>query len=303
MVQTPSRAVRRALIGLFALAILYLAVGFFVMLTATRPHRRLNPAVSPAAIGLPFEEVMFPARGGDAQLSGWFIPEPSKSRAVILVHGKDSNRTRMLYGHAPDVAAALRQHGMAVLMFDLRGHGTSPQARFTLGIHEARDVLGAVDFLLARGFAPGRIGVFGQSMGAAATVFAAADEPAIAAVITDCGFADIGPIMEREWKRTTGLPNLFMPATRVASRLLLGFDMGMSRPVAAIGRIAPRPMLIIHSQEDTLVPAADAMMLKGAMPGAELWIIPGIDHVEGYKQNPLEFTHRIGEFFDRHLPK
>jgi fermentation-respiration switch protein FrsA (DUF1100 family) len=79
--------------------------------------------------------------------------------------------------------------------------------------------------------------------------------------------------------------------------------MGMSRPVAAIGRIAPRPMLIIHSQEDTLVPAADAMMLKGAMPGAELWIIPGIDHVEGYKQNPLEFTHRIGEFFDRHLPK
>jgi dipeptidyl aminopeptidase/acylaminoacyl peptidase len=58
-------------------------------------------------------------------------------------------------------------------MIDLRGHGGSSTARLTYGARESQDVLGAVDWLRARGH--GRIGVLGASMGAApAPVFSTA---------------------------------------------------------------------------------------------------------------------------------
>src|SRR5262249_23531995 len=145
----------------------------------------------------------------------------------------------------------------------------------------------------------GAIGVIGQSMGAAATIYAAAAEPAIGAVITDCSFADIRPVMDREWKRITGLPHIFMPATPLASQLLLGIDMGTSRPKEVIGQIAPRPMLLIHGQDDRLVPVVHAWTLKAALPAADLWIIPGAHHVGGIKVDPDGFMRRIGDFFDR----
>jgi fermentation-respiration switch protein FrsA (DUF1100 family) len=289
----------------------YLGVGAFITLTTTHPHRHLNPAVSPAAQGLAFENVNFASRGGDVNLAGWFIPNqaapgagtPPARRAVVIVHGKDSNRTREYGGHAPEVAAGLKQRDMAVLLIDLRGHGTSGDARFTLGIKESFDVLGAVDFLRARGYPAGSIGLLGQSMGAAATIYAAAAEPAIGAVISDCGFSDIGPVMAREWRHTTGLPNVFLPATRLWSFLIMGVDLAAVRPVSVIGQIAPRPVLLIHGGADALVPVEQVHALHSALPSAELWIIPGASHVGGYRQEPAEYMHRVGDFFDHHLPR
>ena len=46
-------------------------------------------------------------------------------------------------------------------------------------------MLGAVDYLLARGMAPAGVGVLGASIGASAALLAAAEEPAIRAVVAD----------------------------------------------------------------------------------------------------------------------
>jgi fermentation-respiration switch protein FrsA (DUF1100 family) len=298
---------------------LYLGIGFFMTMTLTRPHRHLNPAVSPGAQGLAFDDISFPSRGGEVTLSGWFIPTAdgpraeaaagappagaSARRAVVLVHGKDSNRTRMFYGKSPEVAASLRQRGMAVLMFDLRGHGKSGDAHMTLGLKESLDVLGAVDWLRAHGYPAGGIGVLGQSMGAAATIYAAAREPAIGAVITDCGYADIDPVMKQEWRRLTGLPDIFVPATRLFGYLIMGVDVRSARPVSVIGDLAPRPVLLIHGAADKLVPVSQVYDLHGALPSSELWIIPGADHVAGFRQEPAEYLRRIDDFFDHNLPR
>ena len=57
------------------------------------------------------------------------------------------------------------------------------------------------------------------------------------------------------------------------------------------------------SAADSLVPIVHAYTLHHALPSAELWTIPGTDHVAGYKHDPVEYVRRIGDFFDRSLPK
>ena len=72
------------------------------------------------------------------------------------------------------IARDLTRHAYAVLMFDLRGHGESDGDRLSIGYHERKDVLGAVDFAEEKGFE--KIGVLSFCMGAATSLRAAADE-------------------------------------------------------------------------------------------------------------------------------
>ena len=145
-----------------------------------------------------------PAHGDGVEIAGWFIPSGESRRAIVLVHGKDANRTRELDrdlgddvpGEFPDLAAALSGRGFAVLMIDLRGHGQSGPARFGFGRTERLDVLGAVDWLVARGFRPGRIGVLGISMGAATGIGAASEDDRIGALVADSSFAEAAPLLE-----------------------------------------------------------------------------------------------------------
>jgi len=282
---------------------LYLGVGALVALVMSRPRRNIDKKVSPAALNLAFDEVHFPARGADATIAAWYMPHPTSHRAVIMVHGKDSSRYREYFGHGPDVAAGLLQRDLSVLMIDLRGHGESSDARFSFGINESRDVLGAVDFLREHGTKPGSIGVLGASMGAATSLFAAAAEPAIGAVVEDCGYAEFEPLVTASWHQNTGLPELFIPSTLLFSRLVLGVDLQNIRPVSVISQIAPRPVLIIHSEQDQTVPVSHADLLQKALPSAEVWRIPGAGHVAGYRVEPALYMRRVGDFFDGKLPK
>jgi pimeloyl-ACP methyl ester carboxylesterase len=167
------------------------------------------PYATPASLGLQFKYVTFPSSVDQVQLKGWYIPgvlpngNLTSQRTIIVVHGNRTNRADKDVGLLV-LSGDLARHGFAVLAFDMRGTGESPPAPLSLGYFEQRDVLGAVDFLRS-GLVPypalGRthiIGGWGVSMGAATLLMAAAQEPAIRAVVSDCAYADIIPILERE---------------------------------------------------------------------------------------------------------
>ena len=50
------------------------------------------------------------------------------------------------------------------------------------------------------------------------------------------------------------------------------------RPVDAARRFAPRPMLVLHGDDDEMVPHADARVLAEAHGSAELHVVPGAGH-------------------------
>ncbi len=221
--------------------------------------------------------------------------------ALLLVHGKDVSRATELGGNFVRLAAALNNSGFAVLMIDLRGHGQSGDAHLSFGIDERRDIAGAVDWLKGQGFQARRIGVLGISMGAATAIGAAAEDQDIGAVVADSGYAEIYPVIEQNWRAASGLPSFFLPSTRIMGRLLLGYDLASAQPVAEIGKVAPRPVLIIHNVRDRLIPVNHARRLAAAYPLAETWEVADGEHAQAYFADPQAYTDRVATFFRRSL--
>ena len=285
------------------LVVSYLGVGTIAAASLTTPKRDFSTVKTAANFNLAYEDVRFPARGGDVQIAGWFIPNSGSRRAVILVHGKDQSRSSEFDGDFVDLAAALARGGFAVLMIDLRGHGQSGDAHYSFGLNERRDVEGAADWLKSRTFLPGSIGVLGVSLGAGSSIGAAADDPDIGALVEDSGFASICPIIQAQWGSASGLPDIFLPPTLFMVQVMYGYDLCASRPVDEIGRIAPRSVLIIHSTSDVLVPVVNAQQLKAAAPFAETWIVTGPEHARSYNSDPAAYVQKVTGFFDRSLNK
>jgi len=282
----------------------YLAVGAIAANLLTSPQRDFDPANNPGVYGATYEDVRFPARGDGVEIAGWYLPADGAQQAVILVHGRDASRSAAITGHFPELATALQKAGFAVLMLDLRGYGESGAGRFTFGLKERQDVLGAVDWLTGQGFAPGSIGALGISLGAAATIGAAAAEPAIGAVATDSAFADINTLITEQWETASGLPRPFLYSALFVARLLTGVDITAARPVAELPLIANRPLLLIHCVADDYIPSANLESLHEAAPAAQTWPITGSNckHAEGYNVDPTAYAQRVAEFFDANLP-
>src|SRR5258708_21887415 len=124
------------------------------------------------------EEVSFPSADDAIRISGWFFkaPDPQPRPAILLCHGIWTGRRDGL-----PLALRFRAAGYNVLCFDFRAHGLS-DSRFTSVVHhETNDVLGAVAYFTQRPEVDARrIGVIGFSMGAAASIQAAARCPDIA---------------------------------------------------------------------------------------------------------------------------
>ena len=97
-----------------------------------------------------YQEVRFESRDG-VSLAAWWVPaDRPDAAAVILVHGKGSCR------HDPVIllpAGMLHRNGFAVLLVDIRDMGDSEvlDGRYSGGTQEYMDVLGAWDWLRARG--------------------------------------------------------------------------------------------------------------------------------------------------------
>ncbi len=128
-------------------------------------------------------------------LRGWWMQFRGSDRAVILVHGKNSNRSGTDGGLLRQAEGLLEQ-GYSVLTFDLRGHGLSDGVRYSLGPLERPDVLGAIAYVHKTRDVPlERIGLLCHSMGAATCLLAAVKEPDLAGVVADSSYARLTDLL------------------------------------------------------------------------------------------------------------
>lgn len=109
--------------------------------------------------------------------------------AIVVVHpASGGERTDPFYDH---LRSELPRHGMAVLLFDRRGTGSSEGNPQTADFHDlAGDVIAAVDRLASRrDIDPLRIGLHGTSQGAWIAPIAAARKREIACLVavSACG--------------------------------------------------------------------------------------------------------------------
>ena len=161
-------------------------------------------------------------------------------------------------------------------------------------------MLGAVDWLRGQGYPAGRIGGLGVSLGSSACLGAAADEPAIGATVSDSGFAMIEPVIRANWRAESHLPDFVLPGVTAVGRLMYGYDLQSSRSVEDAARISGG-LLIIHGEQDSLVPPEHARLLSAAAPLAEVWMVAGAVHAGCYGVDPAAYTARVVSFFERWL--
>lgn len=253
--------------------------------------------LTPYELGLPGEAVTFPPREGGYQVSGWYIPHPGASTTILLSPG--------YRGKAQDVlsfALPLWKAGHNVLAFEYYGHGAPVGVPVTLGYRELHDFLGAVTYARAR--APqARLGVLGSSMGAAVALLAGVQTTDIEAFVVDSPFATHRGVLAYNFRRLVHLPfALVAPLVDLLLGLRAGYHLHQVEPLRAIGRLAPRPVLLIQGGKDSVVDPRDASLLyQAAGEPKELWIVPEADHCCAYYVDRPAYLSRVLTFFDRHL--
>ncbi len=133
------------------------------------------------------ERVYYPSSGGVTVSGLLFRPaEGSGPWPTIIVNhsGFDPSSVFNL------VALGIRDRGYLVFNPDFRGSGES-QGSHEGAKGEVDDVIAAIDYLESQGLIEdGRIGMYGQSHGAAVSVLAAERDPRIKAVVAEAGFYD-----------------------------------------------------------------------------------------------------------------
>ncbi len=293
-----AKIARRAALALVALlAVAYVGVSYFIASGVTGTERE-EQEDHPSDYGLRYEDVEFLSRKGDVTLKGWYLPSPCCGPSVILVHGISSNRSG---AQATEMAARLVKVCFNVLLFDLRAHGSSGGDRITGGIDEAQDVLGAYDYMRSRGIRQRDILVLGRSMGAGASVLAAAAEPEIGALVLDGTYADVTDLVAFEIGRKTPVPEwaapVFIPGASLLADMLYGVDLSRLVPERTVTSI-DIPILVIHGEADTRIPTGHGVRVHAAAhPGSELWIVPGTDHGDSFANFPEEYVYRVVSYF------
>ncbi len=223
-------------------------------------------------------------------LRGWYAPSRNGA-AVLLAHGYGDNRVDML---AEFVTLAAQGYG--VLGFDLRGHGMSAPALVTLGDRERRDIRAALEFLCAQpDVDPDRVGGIGFSSGGAALACVAADDQRLRVVVLEATFPALRDLLHA----------LARPLGAVGRRAVVwrmrrcGVDVDAVRPVDALPRISPRPVLLIYGDQDTLVPPPlQARMIAAAREPVEVWRVLPARHQNFAEVVPEEYAARLIAFFD-----
>lgn len=141
------------------------ARALFWGITLRRPanHR------TPADLGLSYSTHFISTRDGES-LEAWSLPQAHSKGVVLLFHGYGVSKELVL-----PAAAAFHDLGYDALLVDFRGGGGSTGNDTSIGVHESRDVVSAVEF--ARKKWPGEsVILFGTSMGSAAILRAIASE-------------------------------------------------------------------------------------------------------------------------------
>lgn len=250
--------------------------------------------------GIKVEDVTV-ASFDDTKLFGWWLPAAAAAPTVIVIHGVTKNRTDVLRA-----AFILREAGFNILVFDGRAHGDSEGHYVTYGFYERRDVEAVADWLAReKQVDKTRLGLAGESMGAAIALQVAAHTDWVRCVWADSPFASLRRVSHEFMQRATRLPNTLLNPVMWTARQMANyrgkFDIETIEPVVLASHIKC-PVMLIHGTADQLISTAHSQHIYDALQGdKELWIVEGVRHARAARHAKREYRERLTRFFQHNL--
>ena len=265
----------RRIVGTLALAYALLLAGCSAVQRSLM-YFPLHDLPSPVTVGVPEMEVVRLGTADGLELVSWYAGAAGPERpTIVYLHGNAGN----IAGRAPKVRPFL-DRGYGVLLVGYRGYGGNSGAPSEQGL--IADGRAALDFLAARGVRPERTVLLGESLGSGVAV-RLASERAVGAVILEAPFTSAADAGQRAY-----------PLLPVKLLIKDRFD--------SLGRIdrVGAPLLIIHGEEDRVVPVAHGRrLLAAALAPKQGVFLLGAGHNDllrhGSAEVALEFLGRLFE--------
>ena len=217
---------------------------------------------------------------------------------VIIVHGFGCHMyTSVKY------VKIFQELGYDCVIYDNRYHGESGGNFCTLGGLETEDLL-SVTAAVGKMYPVGtKIGLHGESMGAAIVMNALERDFPFAFCIEDCGFASAAEQVRYLTKRYTFL--FRKPVYHLMLKMIYrktGVDFVNVSPLHAISsdKAAAIPVLFIHGEADRFVPYENVQKLYGAKKGAKaIYTVPGARHAEALSVDREGYLEKVREFLEK----
>lgn len=193
-----------------------------------------------------------------------------------------------------------------IVLFDFRSHGENKPGITTIGCHEYKDVLAVTQWIHANRplLARAPLVILGISMGGAAMLHALHRNPNLCnALIIDSSFSCLKTVLYNTFTRKSGLPTFpFFHIMSAMFNYLGSCDLCTMNPVDAIAR-TKRPILIIHSCIDEVVPVQESLLIysQANKAGTKLWIAPKAKHGWLHKIYPQQYKKKVEKFLSKNL--
>ena len=240
----------------------------------------------------PYESITIRSQDG-LKLHGRYYHLKDGAPVEILFHGYRSHPYRdSSGGHALS-----RKLGYNALVIDQRAHGESEGMVISFGVKERLDCQAWARYAADR-FPNSPIILSGLSMGAATVLMASElDLPSsVCAIIADSPYSAPAAIIEKVCRDRHYPMRLCRPMLALAARLWGRFNLAECTAKDAV-RHAKVPILLIHGEEDRLVPWAMSQEIAAAcVSPVTVEIFPDSGHGLCYVNDPKKYEQAIVSF-------
>lgn len=218
--------------------------------------------VAPAELGLAgFSDLALSTADGESIVAWWKPPEPGRA-VLVYFHGNGGS-----LWNRQDRARRLTGDGRGLLLVSYRGYSGSTGNPSEEGLR--LDAEAAYRFVAGR-YEPGRIVLYGESLGTGVAVRLAA-ERAVGGLILDAPFTSAVDVARRHY--------WFLPV-----------DWLMRDQFSSLDRIGglKTPILVLHGERDDIIPVELGERLYAAAPEPKRLVrLPGVGHAGVLEQGGL----------------
>lgn len=231
-------------------------------------------------------------------LNAVFLKPLKTMRTMIICHGVTENKINSF-----KYARLFERLGFNSVIYDHRRHGDSGGNTTSFGFYEKSDLQALVHFIREKIGPAAKLGIHGESMGAATTILYAGtyiDEADFH--IVDCPFSDFTEQALHVLRRVTPFRSTMV--LRIANLFLKvrdGYTLNLISPKEVVTNIE-KPMLFIHSMEDDFIlPYMTEELFKAKQGPKMLKLFTKGEHAKSYIENPIEYEHTVKEFLQRYV--
>lgn len=191
---------------------------------------------------------------------------------LLYLHGNASNAAY----RAPWLSETVQRTGLRIVLASYSGYGGNPGSPSEEEL--SADALAFFDHLVASGVPPGRVVVYGESIGGGPATHVATQRRC-AALVLQSTFSSLSSMA---WEIYPWLP-------------LAAWIAGDDFPNAERAAAADCPVLVVHGTADGIIPFSEGEAIAAAVPGAEMWPVPGAGHNDLWYVGGRTYAERLAD--------